>query len=122
MSDKRSSFNRVEKHKWPDEGQIIKLGYITITLKMAETLDRLGLFDKKEWFAEQMKFTVSRMLNNMEKDIYETKRTAESGYIGLHEQLRKAKEETKRSKGGARVLRFSGGKRSFDGRADHAES
>lgn len=91
---------------------------MTTTLKMAETLERLGLYKKKDWF----RLTTLKLLASIEKDMYEGKGQCGTEWIGLHEQLREAKEETERQKGGARIFRLDRSNRPNDRQNHQTES
>jgi hypothetical protein len=69
-------------------------------MRMAETLSKLGLYDKRDWF----KFTTLKLLASMEKDMYEGRGNRAPRWNGLNKQLRQAKEETKRQKSGKGVF------------------
>lgn len=89
---------------------------ISETYKMAETLERLGLFNKKQWFRKSM----LGVMKAMEEQLHEIKGT--TTWYGLEEQLRKAKEETKRQKGGKGVLGLGGSERPDYWRNNKAKS
>ena len=92
---------------------------ISVTMKLAETLERLKLYNKKEWFNLSMRL----ILNDIEKEMYneleERNKSPEwDGLLRSVGQIEQAQEEKEGSESRGRVLRIDRNKRSFDWKHD----
>lgn len=81
---------------------------MTMTRKMAETLERLDLHDKRDWFNRR----ITELLAKTEESMYGVEHKKGSGWQGLDAVLREAKEEAKRQASGVRILRLDRSDRS----------
>lgn len=90
---------------------------INVSMRMAETLERLGLQDKKTSFKRSIKY----LMYSMEKELYERKGT--ETWYGIDRQLREAqKEKEERSKSRKGVLRLCRDNRPTYGQENQTKS
>ena len=89
---------------------------INITYKMGQTLERLDLYDSKEWYIKK----IIMMLSNVDEELSNVGEIGQ--WSGIDRQIREAEEETQRQASGKGILRLGGSDRPINWRDDKAES